>query len=174
MHRDTIVAVLAGLSAAGTLSGCRSGQATPSTEVPSPTVQESAAAEEHSCGNHAEGACGGEVSEQPTAALATERNFEVAVGKFAELNMTLRKGATVRVVFSSAGGAVTWNVHSHAHGGGTNIHDEGSSRDGTIEFTAPDDGVFSVLWKNDAEAATPLEVAVELGEGASVHSWMPE
>ncbi len=174
MHRDTIAAVLAGLCSAGTLCGCRSGEVKPSTEVPSPPVQASAAAEEHSCGNHAEGACGAEGSEQPGAALATERNFEVAPGKFAELNMTLSKGATVRVGFSSVARAVTWNVHSHAHGGGTHIHDEGSSKDGTIEFTAPDDGVFSVLWKNDAEAATPLNVAVELGEGASVHSWMPE
>jgi hypothetical protein len=78
------------------------------------------------------------------------------------------------VAFSKGAADIAWDVHSHDHSGGTKIHDKGTGGDGTVEFTAPEDGVFSVLWKNKGSTATPLDVSVTLDDGAALHSWMPE
>jgi hypothetical protein len=109
---------------------------------------------------------------EPTT-TSSERSFEIAPGQFAEANFRMAKGSTVTVTFGEGGSEIAWDVHSHDHEGGTQIHDQGRGGEGAIEFVAPSEGVFSVLWKNTGSSATPLRARVDLGAGASIHSWMP-
>lgn len=174
MNQSSIAAALATLTGSSLAVACH--RAPAATEVPAsaPATTVDAAAE-HVCGNHAEGACSSETPSEtelkPEA--PTARSFEVSPGQFAEANFTMAKGSTVTVTFARGSAEIAWDVHSHDHAGGTKIHDNGAGGDGTIEFTAPEDGVFSALWRNNGTSPTPLDVSVDLGEGARVHSWMP-
>lgn len=174
MNHDRIAAVLATLTGSSLAVACHKAPA--ATEVPSsapaPVVD---AAAEHVCGTHAEGACGSQTESDTEleSDIPTVRAFDVKPGQFAEANFTMAKGSTVTVTFAKGSAEITWDVHSHDHTGGTKIHDKGTGGDGTVEFTAPEDGVFSVLWRNGGASPTPLDVSVQLGEGARVHSWMP-
>jgi hypothetical protein len=173
MKHTTIAAALAGLTGAAPSFACDK-TTSPATEVPASTETPEKQPGEHACGNHAEGACagdangGGEPADAPTA-----RAFEIAPGKFAEANFQMTKGSKVAVTFSKGSPDIAWDVHSHDHAGGTKIHDQGNGGAGTIEFVAPEDGVFSVLWKNAGASATALDATVTLGDGATIHSWMP-
>lgn len=174
MDTKTIAAVLAGLTGTTITLAC---DKTPeATEVPSGNgaAHDDAAdaAGEHACGNHAEGACGADKPADAEQAVATSRSFDVAPGKFAEANFQMKKGASVTATFAEGSGDIAWDIHSHDHSGGTKIHDKGAGGSGTVEFTAPEDGVFSILWKNGGSASSPLDVSITLGEGASIHSWM--
>ncbi len=177
MDAKTIAAALASLTGSTLTVACDKQPA--ATEVPGGAgdVDGSAAgsAGEHSCGNHADGACGSDMSSdtEPTPAVANDRSFQVEPGKFAEANFKMKEGSTVAVTFSKGSADIAWDVHSHDHSGGRKIHDEGKGGEGTVEFTAPEDGVFSVLWNNGGSDPTSLDVSVRPGEGASLHSWMP-
>lgn len=177
MDAKTIAALLAGLTGSTLTLACEKEPA--ATEVPAGAEGSADASDhaagEHSCGNHAEGACGSDMSADADAekAVANDRSFEVEPGKFAEANFKMKKGSTVAVTFSKGSADIAWDVHSHDHSGGRKIHDEGKGGEGTVEFTAPEDGVFSVLWNNGGSDPTSLDVSVRLGEGASLHSWMP-
>ncbi len=177
MDTKTIAAVLAGLT---TTLAFACGKTPEATEVPggqgATHGDATDGAGEHACGDHAEGACGSDMSsdDETTQAVANDRSFQVEPDKFAEANFKMKKGSTVTVTFSKGVADIAWDVHSHDHSGGTKIHDKGTGGDGTVEFTAPEDGVFSVLWKNGGSTATPLDVSITLGDGASLHSWMPE
>ena len=174
MNARRLSAVLAALGGSSLAVACS--QSAPATEVPgSASVPATDAGGEHACGNHAEGACGAtgasdsvDGSEPPTT-----HAFDVQPGAFAEANFTMSKGSSVTVTFAKGSAGIAWDVHSHDHSGGTKIHDRGDGGDGTVEFTAPEDGVFSILWKNSGAAPTSLDVSVELGAGARIHSWMP-
>ncbi len=153
---------------------------TDASEVPGESVQPALASGEHACGDHSEGSCGADNGSESATASASasasqsSRSFEIPAGKFAEANFTMKADSTVTVTFSGGADDLAWDVHSHDHSGGTMIHDQGSGM-GKIVFVAPSDGIFSVLWKNQsASAATRIEVSVELGAGATMHSWMPE
>ena len=172
MNHTTIAAVLAGLTGAAPSFACDK-TTSPATEVPASTEAPEQAPGEHACGNHAEGACSGDANDGEKADAPTARSFEIAPGKFAEANFQMTKGSKVTVAFGKGSADIAWDVHSHDHAGGTKIHDQGKGGDGTIEFVAPEDGVFSVLWKNAGASATPLDATVTLGEGATIHSWMP-
>lgn len=168
MYR-TIAAVLAGLAS----NACEKTMSSAATEVPAAAddaadASGSETAGEHACGTHAEGICAGDAADAPSS-----RSFAIAPGEFAEANFRMTKGSMVTVAFSRGSFAIAWDVHSHDHAGGTKIHDEGKGGAGTIEFTAPSDGVFSVLWKNTGTEATPLDATVTLSDGAAIHSWMP-
>ncbi len=169
MNATTIAAVLAGLTSATMISTACNKTAADATEVPAEPKGDPVAAE-HACGNHAEGACG---AGDADATAATARTFEILPGKFAEANFQMTKGSKVSARFTKGSAEIAWDVHSHDHSGGTQIHDEGTSGEGTVELIAPDDGVFSILWQNTGNTATPLDVTITLGEGASIHSWMP-
>lgn len=168
MKLETIAAVLAGLTSGLACDKTRA----PTTDVPASGDAPAPSAGEHACGNHAEGACAGD-TKAPAADVATTRTFEIAPGKFAEANFAMAKGSEVTVSFAQGSGEIAWDVHSHDHAGGTKIHDEGRGGAGTIEFVAPSDGVFSILWKNTGSTPTPLEANVTLGDGATLHSWIP-
>lgn len=170
---------LAGLASATVTVACNKiGQ--DATEVPAAVTQESSSPVvasppgEHACGNHAEGSCGATKADDAEAGdVATARDFDIAPGKFAEANFTMAKGTKITIVFDKGAPDTAWDVHSHDHSGGTTIHDQGQGGAGTVEFTAPEDGVFSILWKNTGDEATPLTVSIALDEGASIHSWIP-
>jgi hypothetical protein len=102
-----------------------------------------------------------------------ERSFALAPGAFAEANLELPAGGTVRATFDAGAVPVHWDVHSHP-GDEVVIHDQGQATNGTLEFTPPEAGPFSLLWENRAAASTQLAVTLELPPGASVHSWHPE
>lgn len=165
MDAKTFAALLSGLATGPLLVGCAK---PPASEVPAST---DAAIGEHACGNHAEGACAG--SSAPDEAPPTSRSFSIAPGEFAEVNFAMAKGSTVVVTFDQGTDGIVWDVHSHDSSGGTRIHDRGQGGSGRVEFTAPEAGTFSVLWKNEAPTASPLAVAVSLDEGVGIHSWMP-
>ena len=144
------------------------------TEVPGSTTATTAdASGEHACGNHAEGACSAAPRKDAGPAPATVRSFGLAPGKFAEANLQMKRGATVTATFAEGSADLTWDIHSHDHSGETKIHDHGVGGSGTVEFTAPEDGVFSILWKNGGATLSSLEVSISLGDGTSIHSWMP-
>jgi hypothetical protein len=172
MDLKAIIAVLSGLGPVSMTVACSPSRASgPSTEVATPDAHqaETAAEGEHACGNHAEGACG---AASPDEHAATQNNFTIAPGKFAEANFKMAKGSTVLVEFDDGGSQMKWDVHSHDASGGTVIHAEG--RGGPkVEFTAPSDGVFSVLWKNEGDGPATLDVSVKLGDGTGIHSWYP-
>lgn len=177
MTRQKILLVLASLSGASLALACDK-TPTDASEVPGEDAQPAAASGEHACGNHADGACGADDSSKPESspesAPQNTHSFEIPPEKFAEANFTMKADSTVTVTFSGGSDELAWDVHSHDHSGGTKIHDQGSGM-GKVVFTAPEDGIFSVLWKNPSTStATPLEVSVELGPGATMHSWMPE
>ena len=173
MKHTAIAAALAGMT--GAVPGLACDKTTsPATEVPASSEPQEPAPAEHACGNHAEGACAADTNGTADPAdVPTARSFRIAPGEFAEANFKMAKGSKVIVVFSKGGPEIAWDVHSHDHAGGTEIHDKGNGGVGTIEFVAPEDGVFSVLWKNAGGSATPLDATVTLSEGATIHSWMP-
>lgn len=119
-------------------------------------------------------ACGGPpvtvAADSQTGEL--ERSLDLAPGAFAEANLELPAGATVRARFDAGSVPLHWDVHSHP-GSEVVIHDQGQATSGTIEFTPAEAGPYSLLWENRAAASTTLSVTLELPPGASVHSWHP-
>ena len=111
--------------------------------------------------------------EASPGSAAQARSFQIEPGGFAEANFTMKKGATFTATFSEGADDLAWDVHSHDHGGGTKIHDAGTGGQGSATFMAPEDGVFSMLWRNPGETVSALEVSVSLSADAEVHSWMP-
>jgi len=100
------------------------------------------------------------------------RNFAVAPGKFAEINLELAAGVEVNAAFR-ADGDLQWNVHSHPEGG-VAIHQEGTGSEGKISFVAATDGGYSYLWTNNGDAEVNIVISVELPAGARIVSWHPE
>jgi hypothetical protein len=167
MDAKTIAALLSSLATGPLLVGCAK---PPTSAVPGSSDHGTDVAGEHACGNHAEGACGSAASDE---AQPMSRSFSIASGEFAEVNFEMAKGSTVIVTFDAGSGGIVWDVHSHDSSGGTQIHDRGEGGSGRVEFTAPEDGIFSILWKNEDPTDSPLDVAVSLDKGTRIHSWMP-
>jgi hypothetical protein len=101
-----------------------------------------------------------------------ERTLTIAAGEYAEANLLMGAGDTATAAFTTAGGAVTWDVHSH-HGNDVVIHDQGVTTADSVDFTAPARGGFSYLWQNLNENAIDLEVTLTLRGDTSLHSWDP-
>jgi hypothetical protein len=101
-----------------------------------------------------------------------ERTFTVAPGAFAEANLLMNAGDTATAAFTADGGALAWDVHSH-HGDDVTIHEEGLGGTGAIDFTAPETGGFSYLWKNHNDAPVTLVITLTLRGGTRLHSWHP-
>lgn len=180
MNAKSVTAAIVGLATAGFTAGCNK-PTQDATEVPSESgasdvgSSEAAAspAGEHACGNHAEGACGVADTGSSAEVAPTSREFDIEPGKFAEANFTMKKGSRVVVTFDKGAANVAWDIHSHDHSGGTKVHEQGEGGAGSVDFVAPQDGIFSILWKNVGTETSPLDVSISLEEGASIHSWMP-
>jgi hypothetical protein len=116
-------------------------------------------------------ACRGGHAAAPAAAVTT-RQFTVAPGEFAELNLQLPAAATVEVGFT-ASAPVAWNIHSHP-AGEVVIHREGIAAEADVPFTADTAGGYSYLWENKNAEPLDLEIRVRLPDGSTVDSWHPE
>ena len=110
--------------------------------------------------------------EEPAESRIVARNFDVAPGKFAEVNFELESGSDVTAAFR-ADGDVQWNVHSHP-ADGVAIHQEGAGSDGKISFHAETQGGYSYLWTNKGEQTVNLLISIEMPAGARNVSWVPE
>lgn len=107
----------------------------------------------------------------PAAAVPWTREWTVAPGGFAEINLELAAGDTMSATFATDGGSLVWDVHSH-EGHEVTTHAQGNDAAGTIQHVTRDGGMVSFLWKN--EGPTPVRLTVELGRGAAkVHSTHP-
>jgi hypothetical protein len=142
---------------------------------------------------HADGCCGGHTpgdatcgedkaapeakSEDPPAkpepaVAAWTKTWTVAPGDMAEINLELAAGDTMAAKFTSDGGTLKWNVHSH-EGDKAVIHAQGNDAKGEPGHTAAKAGMYSFLWKNAGKKPVTLTIELELGGSAKVHSTHP-
>ena len=107
---------------------------------------------------------------KPTGPIGApvEKAFVVAPGKFAEANVHLDAGAIVDATYDATD-LIQWNVHSHP-GKDPVTHEQGEGTAGTIRFTAPKKGSYSILWQNDNSSAVKLTVTLK---GGRLESWVP-
>ncbi|HTE49313.1 MAG TPA: hypothetical protein VK698_00460 [Kofleriaceae bacterium] len=108
---------------------------------------------------------------EPLATWEEERTLFLPTSTLIEAQVTMEPGDAFDMDFTSMGGPVAWNIHSHDSDFPTN-HAQGRSEHGTFTFVAPAAGRFLPLWVND-QAAT-LRVVVRLrGHGSSVfNGWL--
>lgn len=104
-------------------------------------------------------------------AMTIERNETVEPGSFVELN--LRTNASTELAYrwsTSPETTVAFDVHSH-DGDETRYHEQvdASAHEGT--FTAPADGVYSLLWENPS--SEPVTVAIHVEGDAVLASVAP-
>jgi hypothetical protein len=100
---------------------------------------------------------------------ALSHTWVVKPGKFAEANLHLGEGAQLHAEFTSTD-LLQWNVHSHVNGQ-EQVHQQGEGTAGSIDFTAPAAGSYSLLWTNDNSTSVKLEVTVT--GGVRLESWQP-
>lgn len=98
---------------------------------------------------------------------AIEKSVVVAPGKFAEANLHLDEHAIVEATYDATD-VLQWDVHSHP-GKEAVIHERGEGTGGTIRFTAPKAGVYSILWQNDNASGVKLNVTLR---GGKLESWL--
>lgn len=149
--------------AAGLAGSIACGGARPEPVAPAPAV-EAAPSEPEVADEQRE-------QREPPESRIVARNFDVAPGKFAEVNLEVDEGVEVTAAFQG-NGDIEWNVHSHPVGG-VAIHQEGVGSQGKISFAAASTGGYSVLWTNAGESTVSLIVSVELPAGARIVSWVP-
>lgn len=95
----------------------------------------------------------------------------VAPGEFAELNVTMARGAAATAVFTATG-LMTWNVHSHADEQVT-VHAEGTATADLVRFVAERDGTYSFLWQNKGADPLTLDVQLQTEGRVDLHSTHP-
>jgi hypothetical protein len=107
---------------------------------------------------------------KPTGPVGAPVDKQVVVppGKFVEANLHLEAGAIVDATYDATD-LVQWNVHSHP-GKDPVTHEQGEGTAGTIRFTAPKTGAYSILWQNDNSSAIKLSVTLK---GGRLESWVP-
>jgi hypothetical protein len=181
------LALLAGTGGAA-LAGCSSKPSSQATEVPAAPATATSPADGEEC-LHADGCCGGHTpgdatcgedkatagdgdpDSDPATGGAWSRTWTIAPGDMAEINLELGAGDAMTARFSTDGGTLKWNVHSH-EGNEAIIHAQGNDASGGPRHVAAKAGMYSFLWKNEGTKPIQLEVALE--EGASkVHSTHP-
>jgi hypothetical protein len=96
----------------------------------------------------------------------------VAPGEFAEINLTMAKGAAATAVFTSTE-AAAWDVHSHA-GEQVTVHAEGSSAADRVRFVAERDGMVSFMWQNKGTDPLTLDVELQTEGRVDLHSTHPK
>ena len=94
------------------------------------------------------------------------RTLTLGAASFYEINLILEKDAAFNFTFSSTG-PVKWDVHSHPKGG-VKYWYEGEGTEGAQSFTAPDRGVYSVLFENPG--ATDVQLHYEVRGRFRLHS----
>jgi hypothetical protein len=172
MNRDahSILSTLSALLGASLIvPACASSPApTEPSRAPTPPAETECLHSEGCCGGHAEGdaSCG---ASKASEGAAEDLQWTVEPGEFAEINVELGSGATMRAAFRSEGGDLRWNVHSHVDDAAV-IHDQGETGAGNLSFTAPTAGLYSFLWMNPGSGPVSLQVELDLQGDARVHS----
>lgn len=189
MTIQSILETLALLAGAGVLLGACDKPAQ-TTEVPAARATTTATGSEECL--HADGCCGGhtpgdascgestaaaktdhpDAGKGEPAAAAWTKTWTVAPGDMAEINLELAGGDTMAAKFSSDGGTLKWNVHSH-EGDKAVIHAQGDDAEGEPGHTAAKAGMYSFLWKNAGKKPVQLTIVLELSGSAKVHSTHP-
>lgn len=90
----------------------------------------------------------------------------VTVGAFYEVNLIMEANATFRFAFNATQ-PVKWDVHSHPPEG-LKYWDQGEGTTADGSFTAPDRGIYSILWEN--AGPVPAELSFELTGRFRLHS----
>src|SRR5688572_23875125 len=112
----------------------------------------------------------------PGAAAPASRDIftalVVAPGEFAEIDLTMAKGAAATAVFTSTD-AAAWDVHSHA-GEQVTVHAEGSSAADSVRFVAERDGMYSFMWQNKGAGPLTLDVELQTEGRVDLHSTHPK
>jgi hypothetical protein len=188
MKIDTFLEAMIALAGSGVLaSGCAKATRQ-SSEVPAAPTSDANASERECL--HSEGCCGGhtrgdasccqdqtdtrtaDAKRDASTSAAWSRTWTVAPGEMAEINLELAAGDTMAARFSTDGGVLSWNVHSH-EGNEAIIHAKGDAASGRPEHTAAKPGMYSFLWHNSSRTPVRLTVTLELGGAAKVHSTHP-
>ena len=99
-------------------------------------------------------------------------NWTVAAGDIAEVNVQLAPGGRMAAKYVAAGGAITWNVHSH-DASGTAVYQKGEGLTGSLAYAAQVPGVYSCLWVNSGTAPTNLSVDLVIEGEGTIHSTHP-
>lgn len=94
------------------------------------------------------------------------RTMQLGAASFYEINLILEKDASFNFTFTSSG-PVKWDVHSHPKGGVKYWH-EGEGTEAAQGFTAPERGVYSVLFEN--AGATEVRLSYEVAGKFRLHS----
>jgi hypothetical protein len=115
-------------------------------------------------------ACGDDLRRPPEP---VERSFVVQPGDFAEVNLVMPGGSDVAVRWTTVGGGLDWDIHSHPPDAGLYFYMTGTSAGSRVPFHSPADAIYSYLWQNDTRSAVSLTVAVELGANVTIYSWLP-
>lgn len=85
---------------------------------------------------------------------------------FNEVNVIMEANATFTFAFN-ASGDVKWDVHSHPPGG-VKYWDQGVSASHAGAFTAPERGIYSLLFQN--QGPVPVEITFEMRGRFRLHS----
>lgn len=94
------------------------------------------------------------------------KTMTLGAASFYEINLILEQDASFNVSFTSSG-PVKWDVHSHP-GGRVKYWHEDEGTEGETSFTAPERGVYSVLFEN--AGATDVELRYEVVGRFRLHS----
>jgi hypothetical protein len=103
---------------------------------------------------------------------ATRRSFTLAPGEFVDLNVNVEADASIGVAYCGASKTTSWKVIAFAPNGEMLVFDRGRGSAGKVVFTAPAVGHYSVRWINGGATTSTLEAAVDIGPGATLHSWV--
>lgn len=91
---------------------------------------------------------------------------QMNAGTFREINVIMEANATFRFTFE-ASGDVNWDVHSHPESG-VKYWDEGTGTSHEGSFTAPERGIYSLLFEN--AGALPVDITYEMTGAFRLHS----
>jgi hypothetical protein len=91
---------------------------------------------------------------------------QMNAGTFREVNVIMEKDATFNFTFE-ASAPVNWDVHSHPPGG-VKYWQEGTDASFTGSFTAPERGIYSLLFEN--ANALPVDITYEMTGAFRLHS----
>jgi hypothetical protein len=98
----------------------------------------------------------------PAVASPIAFTWRLPPGHFVEVELELGPGAEARARFTTEGGVVDWDVHSHP-AAGLQVYAQGRGPSGDVPFRPPAPGRYFYLWQNpDLAALVSLRVEVTL------------
>lgn len=100
-------------------------------------------------------------SHPQSAANTLEREVPLSSGSFFEANLAMNATDTIAYRwFTSPDTELAFDVHSH-EGGELRYHERTNASRGEGAFTAPEDGVYSLLWENPAGESVTVSFRID-------------